>query len=109
MKKYLTMIAFDAVLLGFNLWWVADSVRNEQWLWMAFWLALSACWVWCLDRDVRRYKAEKAERAVLAPVLGEQRIDLHKASVEPVETPDPDWLEKHAKECVICRKFQEGE
>jgi hypothetical protein len=114
-KKWFYRIAVDALLVGLCLYGVTEALLKDgiaDW-WLLFWVPLLALTTWAMERNVSEMRAERRAEEILKaknPVTDKEQLiaDAAKLGVEPVETPDETWSERHQRECAICRKFLEG-
>jgi hypothetical protein len=115
-KKWIYRIGVDVLLVALCLYGVTEALVKTSvadW-WLLFWVPLLALNTWALEHNVSEMREERRAEEILkakyaAPTDKEQLIaDAARLGVEPVETPDETWSERHQKDCAICRKFLKG-
>ena len=114
-RKWFYRIAVDALIVGLCLYGVIEPLVKtsvSDW-WVLFWLPLLAFNIWEMENNLSEMRAERWALETLKarnPVTEREQLiaDAAHLGVEPVETPDDTWSERHQKDCAICRKFLKG-
>lgn len=88
-----------AAFLGGAIFWVVSDAMDGEYGWAVVGSLFVVFWGWQLIDEV-----SKPSGGGPMPEYAEGG-DVLKKGVEPVETPEDDWLDRHIKDCVICKKL----
>jgi hypothetical protein len=114
-KKWIYRIGVDVLLVALCLYGVTEALVKTSvadW-WLLFWVPLLALNTWAMEHNISEMRDERRAEEILKarnPVTEKEQLiaDAARLGVEPVETPDETWQERHNRDCAICRKFTKG-